>query len=160
MKMIAIAIAMQQEELLDFNLNDDNTEDIVEKIDDLWHMNKTVGKLFKQQKGNYYEIGENIRNGKDIHDITKKLCTTQVEIVKIFKKLKDLEDEFKKIAKGTKYGSINKVTSVDVKAQRETDKRVYECTLCDFTRVSKGAIENHMYQDHSSSVQSVQCVIG
>ena len=41
-------------------MSDDNTEDILEKVDDLWHMNKTVGKLFKQQKINYYEIGGNI----------------------------------------------------------------------------------------------------
>ena len=27
---------------------------------------------------------------------------------------------------------------------------MYKCTLCDFTRVRKGAIENHMYQDLSS----------
>ena len=82
------------------------------------------------------------------------MCTARLEIVQNFKKLKDLEQEFNEISKGTKYDGLNKVTSIDVKAQKETDsygKQVYKCTLCDFTRVRKGAIENHMYQDHSSS---------
>lgn len=149
------AIAMAQEDLVEEEYIGDIDDDTKEFIAELRGQNKTVGKLYKKQKGNYDRLTECIENKLPLKEVRESIKETRIEILTNIQQLQEIERRMDEKCKGTRLDGMFLITrrrNVDIHTEREENGNyVFKCPSCDFRKASKAGVENHMSDEHGLS---------
>ena len=151
------AIAMAQEDLLEPTVQLSSPE----TLEELRDKNKKLASLFKDQKRNYKHIIKAVTDPESRHSVSEMREAIKKTRLEIFQGLSDLqivEDKFKN-SEASVLGNIFGLGPTEfnnIRSKKGDDgKPIYKCPKCDFQKMSKGAVETHLVEQHD--LKELQC---